>query len=257
MYIKFAKLIDNNLAKFLPAARTTPKVLHGAMRYSVFSGGKRIRPVIVAAAAMACGGKVKDAMPAACAVEFVHTYSLIHDDLPAMDDDDYRRGKPSCHKKFGEANAILAGDALLTLAFNILASRYPDKTGARMVKELSLAIGSRGMAGGQSLDIAKTENRRKTNLLKTARLFEAAACMGALSAGAADRKITAIRGYGLNLGIAFQAIDDILDGEKSVSQNAAAKSIARAKGALNIFGRRADRLKEIADSILHQVVSDV
>ncbi|MDD5135913.1 MAG: polyprenyl synthetase family protein [Candidatus Omnitrophica bacterium] len=245
------KFIDKNLSKFLPPAKTEPSALHSAMRYSVFPGGKRIRPVVLVEAAMACGAKTPGkCVAAACAVELVHTYSLIHDDLPAMDDDDYRRGKPSCHKKFGEATAILAGDALLTLAFNILAGKYPDGTGARMVKELSSAIGSRGMVGGQSLDIANIKNRAKTNILKTAKLFEAAACMGALSAGASVKKVSAMRGYGLKLGMAFQAVDDLLDGEKSLSQKGAAKLAAKAKDALDLFGRRADRLKAIADHIL-------
>ena len=249
--MKLTKLIEKSLIKFLPSEKVEPKILHKAMKYSVLSGGKRIRPVILVEMATACGGKYKDAVAAACAVEFVHTYSLIHDDLPSMDDDDYRRGKMSCHKKFGEANAILAGDALLTLAFNILANEYSSKSGIEMVKELSLAIGSTGMVGGQALDIAKDKDMMNVNCLKTAKLFEAAATLGALSAKASKQKRDAARKYGINLGMAFQSVDDILDNEHFKGKVPSAYVLTnRAKVALDIFGRKADRLKEIADNVL-------
>lgn len=247
------KFIDRNLNRFLPSAKTEPKILHKAMRYSVLSGGKRIRPVILIETAIACGGTPKEAIAAACAVEFVHTYSLIHDDLPSMDDDDYRRGILSCHKKFGEANAILAGDALLTLAFNILAEVYPPSISAEMIKTLSLAIGSYGMVGGQALDITKSKDLERVNFLKTAKLFEAAACLGALSAKANKRKIAAMRRCGISLGMAFQVVDDILDkGHFNKKLPSAAILNEKAKTALNIFGQRADRLKEIADRVLNR-----
>ena len=217
----------------------------------MLSGGKRIRPIILIETAIACGGKAKEAVAAACAIEFIHTYSLIHDDLPSMDDDDYRRGVPSCHRKFGEANAILAGDALLTLAFNILAEAYPPSTSVEMIKTLSLAIGSYGMVGGQALDIMKNKDLENINFLKTAKLFEAAASLGALSAKANKQKIEAMRRCGISLGIAFQIVDDILDNghfDKNVPN--AAILTEKAKVALNIFGQRADRLKEIADRIV-------
>ena len=243
------KSIDKNLDHYLPPANLKPVILHRAMRYSTFSGGKRIRPVILIEAAIACGGSSADALAAACAVEFVHTYSLIHDDLPSMDDDDYRRGLPSCHKKFGEASAILAGDALLTLAFNVLANEYSPLSSAGMTKELSKAIGSEGMVGGQALDIAGSKNPYNINSLKTAKLFESAAVLGAISARAGDQKIKAMRKYGFNLGMAFQATDDILDGEDKFSRGDIKASIAKAKVALKIFGSSADKLKTIADRI--------
>ena len=249
--MNLAKLIDKNLDKFLPSAKTEPRILHEAMRYGVFPGGKRIRPIILIEAAIACGGNYREAAAAGCAVEFVHAYSLIHDDLPSMDDDDYRRGRPSCHKKFGEANAILAGDALLTLAFDLLANGYAPWIGIKMIKELSAATGSEGMVGGQALDIAGNKNSDKVSRLKTAKLFEASAALGALSTRAGKKKIATMRKYGLNLGMAFQAIDDILDGENIHLRKDAGISIDKAKDALAVLGRpRAERLKKIADTIL-------
>jgi geranylgeranyl diphosphate synthase, type II len=246
----FAKLIDRNLDKFLPPGGKEPKILHKAMRYSVFSGGKRIRPIVLIETAIACGGSPEGAVAAACAVELVHAYSLIHDDLPSMDDDDYRRGKPSCHKKFDEATAILAGDALLTLAFNIIAKRYLPATAAEMVKELSSAVGSEGMTGGQALDIAQDKNAARINRLKTARLFEASAVLGAISARTGRIELAAMRKYGAGLGMAFQAMDDILDGEESLSHEGAKRFITKAKAALKPLGGKSDKLKRIADSVL-------
>ena len=247
--MNLAKFIERRLDKFLPPEKREPKILHKAMRYSTFSGGKRIRPVILIETAIACGGSAKEAVAAACAVELVHTYSLIHDDLPSMDDDDYRRGKPSCHRKFGEANAILVGDALLTLAFNILACEYTPETSAEMVKVLSSAVGSKGMVGGQVLDIMKNKNLKEINRLKTARLFEACVYLGAISARAGKSQIDAARRYGINLGMAFQAVDDLLDKEKKAMPDPA-YLIKKAKKALSVFGRKADRLREIADYVL-------
>ena len=243
-------LIEKNLDKFLPSEKIDPEVLHEAMRYSVFSGGKRIRPVVLIEAALACDGKIKDAVAAACAVEFVHTYSLIHDDLPSMDDDDYRRGKPSCHRKFSEAIAILAGDALLTLAFGVIARGYKPAIASAMTKELSQAIGSCGMVGGQALDITGDKKTDKVNRLKTAKLFEASAVLGVLSAGAGRKKIEAMRKYGENLGMAFQAVDDKLDGEASFSEHRVKALTAAAKSALKIFGKRKTSLTKIADYVL-------
>ena len=158
IYLKQSKaLIDKALDRYLPSETREPKTIHKAMRYSIFSGGKRIRPIIVLEACKACAGArpralkrryLNEALVIGCAVEMVHAYSLIHDDLPAMDDDDYRRGLPASHKVFGEANAILAGDALLTLAFNILSKHLSAQTGIKAVKELSEAIGTYGMVGG-------------------------------------------------------------------------------------------------------------
>ena len=257
--------LEAALDKYLPSTNREPKALHRAMRYSVFSGGKRIRPVILLEAAKTCGGKIKDAMPFACAVEFIHTYSLIHDDLPAMDDDDYRRGKLSCHKMFGEAVAILAGDGLLTLAFQVIAG-YPDPAIAvKAAKELANAAGTLGMAGGQALDLQSPRGRKsgkffaEINLLKTGKLFEVSAGLGAISARAGAKKTLAIRRYAGSLGQAFQIADDIADGAYRSGSGAAAglkrakedvlKLITGANEELGIFGKRASRLKKIADGV--------
>lgn len=210
------RLIDKALDKYLPPETAEPKILHRAMRYSVFPGGKRIRPIILIETAMACGGNAKNAMPAAAAVELVHAYSLIHDDLPSMDDDDYRRGKLSCHKKFGEAIAILAGDALLTLAFEIISGGYSPKISVAMIKELSGAIGSKGMVAGQAFDIAGDKDKVKVNHLKTAKLFAASAALGAISAGAKPAKIKALRRAGADFGMKFQAADDVEDKDQDL-----------------------------------------
>jgi geranylgeranyl diphosphate synthase, type II len=244
--------IDKNLNKYLPKGSETVKK---AMKYSVMSGGKRIRPIIAIEASRACGGNIKDVMGIACAIEFIHTYSLIHDDLPAMDDDDFRRGKPTCHKVFGEANAILAGDALLTLAFNTIARHSKPKAGLNIIKELSDAIGADGMVGGQALDL-EFQGRKKTkdnlnriNLLKTARFFEVSAKAGALAAGASKEKVRALQRFGLYLGISFQLVDDHLDGETK-GREGAGLLIKKAKDELKVFGKRADNLKSMADSLL-------
>ena len=258
-------LIDRALDKYLPPSGDEPKAIHRAMRYSVFSGGKRIRPIIVLEACRACGGSTRDALAMACAVEIVHTYSLIHDDLPSMDDDDFRRGKPTSHKVFGEAPAILAGDALLTLAFNILAAHCSPKKGITAIKELSDAIGTYGMVGGQVMDIAckgkkmDTDKRNNVNKLKTARLFESSARLGAIAAGASVKKEAAMAGFGLAMGAAFQTIDDIMDKELSVVRMSGKRARAEAENAtaaairkLEMFGRRADTLKRIAEYLLNR-----
>lgn len=258
------KAIDRNLDKYLPAGGKKD-ILSRAMRHSVFSGGKRIRPIFTIESCVACGGGASRAMPTACAIEFAHTYSLIHDDLPSMDDDDYRRGKPACHKAFGEANAILAGDGLLTLAFNILSKEPDPKKGAAAIRELSEAIGHRGMVAGQALDLEtkgkrkNAEEAREINLLKTAKLFEASAKMGGIAAGAPRREIDALASFGLLTGMAFQAIDDIMDRERPASGAVMAETLEecvslteKAKGYLKAFGRPARALMETADLILYR-----
>jgi len=245
------------------------------MRYSVFSGGKRIRPILVLEACRASlpagralsGRAFRAALTMACAVEMVHAYSLVHDDLPSMDDDDYRRGKRTSHKVFGEANAILSGDALLTLAFNLLSKRLGPAICAKAVRELSEAIGTYGMVGGQAIDIEykrKSLNpltRRHINKLKTARLFEACAKLGAIAAGASDKKIKAMSVFGGSIGMAFQAVDDIMDGEGRPGlsgrlnfERSAGDATLKAKDAIKIFGSRAGTLKEIADLMLKRRV---
>ncbi len=256
-------VIDKNLRRHLPSEKKYPATIHKAMRYSVLSGGKRIRPILAIESSRISGGKVKEVLPAACAIELIHTYSLIHDDLPAMDNDDYRRGKPTSHKVFGEANAILAGDALLTLAFNIIAKNNNPKTGSEIIKELSDAIGTKGMVGGQAADL-ESKNKKinghtldKINRLKTARLFEASAKIGGIASHAGKEELKALAKFGLYFGMAFQIVDDIIDKGESVKTLGAEESrhyavglIDKAKKTLKIFKKGSKILEEIADYIL-------
>jgi len=213
------KLIDQALGRFLPRASEKPATIHKAMRYSIFVGGKRLRPILCLAAAEACGGNVPQAMAPACAVECIHTYSLIHDDLPCMDDDDFRRGQPTNHKVFGEGVAVLAGDALLTIAFEILAqtretARYRMPA---LMKELAVASGSHWLIGGQVADLEGEGRKISEDELKfihrskTAALLTAAIRLGAMSANAPEKKLAGLTLFGQSLGLAFQVIDDILD----------------------------------------------
>jgi len=206
----------------MPREGSRPSDLVAAMRYSLFAGGKRIRPILVLAAAEAAGGNARDAMFAACAVEMVHTYSLIHDDLPAMDDDDYRRGVPTCHRKFGEATAILAGDALLTLAFDVLSDSGSDsnidaKVRIMMIHELARAAGWTGMVGGQQVDVASEGTEPDLPTLqyihthKTGAMIRCSVLLGGFASNADDALINSLRTYGERLGLAFQVVDDILD----------------------------------------------
>ena len=216
-----ARAVDHALARFLPSESAPPESLHKAMRYSVFAGGKRLRPVLVAAGAEAVGGSLDAVMPAACAVEMIHTYSLIHDDLPAMDNDDFRRGVPTNHKVFGEAIAILAGDALLTLAFRLLGTSGAARADAQRLREVFIevadAAGSAGMVGGQVADI-ECEGRPADAAMvdyihthKTAALIRASIRSGAILAGATPKELKALGVAGDGLGLAFQIMDDILD----------------------------------------------
>jgi geranylgeranyl diphosphate synthase type II len=216
-----AQAVDGALDRFLPRESLPPESLHKAMRYSVFAGGKRLRPVLVAAGAEAVGGTLEAVMPAACAVEMIHTYSLIHDDLPAMDNDDFRRGVPTSHKVFGEAIAILAGDALLTLAFRLLANCSPARGEAGRLRdvlvEVADAAGSAGMVGGQVADIeceGKVAGAAIVDYIhthKTAALIRASIRSGAILAGASPTELKALGIAGDGLGLAFQIMDDILD----------------------------------------------
>jgi len=211
--------VNRALGRFLPRASTRPATIHKAMRYSLFAGGKRLRPALCLAAAEACGGSVDDAMPLACAVECIHTYSLIHDDLPAMDNDDYRRGKLTNHKVFGEGIAILAGDALLTQAFEIAAQckgwpRYPHQA---IVLELSRAAGSGQLIAGQVADLEGEGKKISAHQLryiherKTSALLCCSARLGAMSANGTVAQLEALTDFGYHVGLAFQIIDDILD----------------------------------------------
>ena len=213
------KIIVRALDTFLPRATTKPATIHKAMRYSLFAGGKRIRPVLALAAAEACGGLEKDALPAACAVECIHTYSLIHDDLPCMDDDDLRRGRPTSHKVFGEGVAVLAGDGLLTIAFEILAKAKaaPRHGTAALIRELADAAGSKWLIGGQVADLegeGRALNAAELKYIhrcKTAALLTASIRLGAMSANATAWQLKNLTDFGQALGLAFQVLDDILD----------------------------------------------
>lgn len=209
--------VEVALEEAMPPQSTPPERLHEAMRYSVLSGGKRLRPILALAAAESVGADSETVMQPAIAVEILHTYTLIHDDLPSMDDDDERRGKPTSHKVFGEANAILAGDALQAFAFE-LASRSPIAP-EHVVRELALAAGSRGVVGGQVADIAADDHVTTEHLTfihqhKTADLFRAAIRMGAIAGGASDQQLESLTTYGANVGLAFQIVDDIIDADE-------------------------------------------
>ncbi|MGE5646702.1 MAG: polyprenyl synthetase family protein [Acidobacteriota bacterium] len=271
-------LIDAALDRLVPPAEAAPETIHRAMRYSLFAGGKRIRPVLCLEAAHTVSDDAPGAIEAACALEMIHTYSLIHDDLPALDNDDLRRGRPTCHKQFGEAMAILAGDALLTLAFEVLGD-------VRLVRELAHAAGTMGgMIGGQVADLEGEGQEPTAALLetihraKTGALLGASVRMGAISAGADERQLEALTCYGRHVGLAFQIVDDLLDVEQSsealgktagkdaqqhkitfpavygieASHRMAEEERAGAHAALGIFGARGDRLRELADLIVQR-----
>ncbi len=277
-------LIDRALDGFLPRANVKPTTIHKAMRYSLFAGGKRLRPVLTLAAAEACGGGLSQAMPAACAVECIHTYSLIHDDLPCMDDDDLRRGRPTSHKVFGEGVAVLAGDGLLTIAFEILAQAAPTPrySTAALIRELASASGSQWLIGGQVADL-EGEGRKLggaelkyIHRCKTAALLTASLRLGAMSANATPARLAALTAFGQALGLAFQVIDDILDvtqtteklgktagkdAEATKATFPAVYGLARSRAeahrltnaahaALSPLGKKATRLREIADYLL-------
>ena len=246
LFGKLRSEIDAKLDEYMPPEGAPPEPIHEAMRYSVFAGGKRLRPILALLAAEACSGSHEQALGAACAVEMIHTYSLIHDDLPAMDDDDLRRGKPTSHKVFGEAIAILAGDALLTMAFETIARGAPKKrVAAALVEELARAAGSSGMVGGQVMDLAgesaapDAQFLQKTHLLKTAALIRASISLGAISCQASKKKVKALGAFGEKLSLAFQIIDDIMDEEASAEELGKAVNKDRQKGKMTypgIFG---------------------
>ncbi len=262
-------LIDGALERHLPPEDVLPATLHRAMRYSVFAGGKRIRPVLMMAACEAVGGEPERVLPAACAMEMIHTYSLIHDDLPAMDDDDFRRGRPTNHKVFGEATAILAGDALLTEAFVLLsgseASReVPAAILCRVIQLISRAAGSQGMVGGQVVDM-ESEGKaidfptlEYIHTRKTGALMLASIQAGALIGGADEEAYGALTRYGEYAGLAFQVADDILDitgdqaelGKDVGSDQARGKATYPALLGLSEARARAAELKDLAVSAL-------
>lgn len=263
-------LVEEQLRLALRPAEGCPPALTEAMRYSLLAPGKRLRPMLVVLATEAAGGQDRQALPAACAVEMVHTYSLIHDDLPAMDDDDLRRGLPTCHKQFGEALAILAGDGLLTMAFQVLAESYPPATAAACCRELARGAGASGMVGGQVDDLAwekrggTVEDLEHLHARKTGALFRACLRLGALAAqgerpgGPDPRLFDMLDGYGRCFGLAFQITDDLLDVEGAVEQTGKKVQKDAARGKLTYPGflgvaesrRRAQTLcQEAADHL--------
>lgn len=282
--------IDLALDRYLPSENDYPSTIHKSMRYSVFAGGKRVRPVLALATAEAVKGNKKKVLPVACVFELIHTYSLIHDDLPAMDDDDLRRGRPSNHKVFGDAVAILAGDALLTLAFDLLATKVQcvgegeEKILLQIVHEISKAAGSMGMVGGQVVDI---ESQGKAvdfpvleyiHIHKTGSLILASIRAGALISMAGEKELIALTKYGEALGLAFQIADDVLDVEGASEKMGKNKGSDKAKdkatypallgldeskkraeelvfialSAIDFFGDEATPLKKIAKYIINR-----
>jgi len=213
------KEIDRALDRYLPKATVKPATLHKAMRYSLFAGGKRLRPILCLAAAEACHGKIENALPLACALECIHTYSLVHDDLPSMDNDDFRRGRPTCHKVFGDGIAVLAGDALLTIAFEVVskAKPAPRYDMSILLGEVAVAAGSQRLIAGQVADLeaeGRKVNRGQLRYIhenKTAAILTTSVRLGAMSANVEPKKLRAITNFGRGLGLAFQVIDDILD----------------------------------------------
>lgn len=281
------QLVDRTLDQLVPSEETPPVTIHRAMRYSLMAGGKRIRPLLCIESARAVGGDAASAAHPACALEMVHTYSLIHDDLPALDNDDLRRGRPTCHKVFGDAMAILAGDALLTLAFQVLAQTpgASPEVRSRLVEELALAGGTvGGMIGGQVFDLEGERQKPTAALLesihraKTGALLRGSVRMGAIFAGANDAELGALSRFGEHVGLAFQIVDDILDVEQSseqlgktagkdaaqekitfpavygleASKRMAATEKAAAYEALSVFGDRASNLRELAALIVER-----
>jgi geranylgeranyl diphosphate synthase type II len=280
------KRVDTALDAWVPAEAQDPATIHRAMRYSLFAGGKRIRPLLAMSSAEAVSDAPAGIEAAACSLELIHTYSLIHDDLPALDNDDLRRGRPTCHKVFGDAMAILAGDALLTLAFEVLAKLNVDAARRiALVSELATASGTvGGMIGGQVNDL-EGEGKRPTALLlesihraKTGALLRASVRMGGIYAGANAGQLAALTDYGEHIGLAFQIVDDILDVEQSsealgktagkdaqqhkitfpavygleLSREMAENERMAAHLALACFDDRAERLKQLADLIVRR-----
>lgn len=280
------KEVDRALDRLLPKKSTPPATIHKAMRYSLFAGGKRLRPILCLAATEACGGKINHALPLACALECIHTYSLVHDDLPSMDNDDLRRGRPTCHKVFGDGIAILAGDALLTIAFQIAThAKGTERYDLRAIlREIAVAAGSQKLIAGQVADLEAEGHRitraqlRYIHEHKTAALLTTSVRLGAMTANASPKQLSALTAFGRALGLAFQVIDDILDVTQTSEQlgKSAGKDVAAQKATypavigleksriearrltmeahrvLKSLGRRAVVLRALADYLLQR-----
>ena len=261
--------IDEALDRCLPTEDFFPPRLFQAMRYSLFAGGKRLRPILCVAAAEAVGGMADFVLPGACALEMIHTYSLIHDDLPAMDDDDFRRGKPTCHKVFGEGVAILAGDALLTEAFHLLAGRdlaerIPEKTVVAAVRIVAEAAGHSGMVGGQTVDVlsegkpADAETLQYIHSRKTGAMIVASVKLGAVLSGAGEEQVAALASYGGRAGLAFQIADDILnvEGDRKLLGKNTGSDVSRRKmtypGLLGLDAAR-DKARELVEAAVNDL----
>jgi geranylgeranyl diphosphate synthase, type II len=283
----FQSLINQSLGSFLPPGQAYAPRVRRAMEYSLMAGGKRIRPVLCLMACEAVGGKGSEALPTACALEYIHTYSLIHDDLPALDNDDFRRGKLSCHKKFDEATALLAGDALLTEAFSLLSRRQtmrkiPAQNRLAVIQEIASAAGIQGMVIGQEADLAAEKKKVSLDFLqfihrhKTGALIRASLVSGGIIGGGTPAELRGLRKYGESIGLAFQIKDDLLNiegtarimGKKTGTDKKKAKAtypllmglepskflgsqlLVQAERALKVFGPRAEPLKQIGAYIL-------
>ncbi len=258
---RLSRLVEQTLERVLPRPTDGPAVIAEAMRYCVLSSGKRFRPLVCLGACEAVGAPARQALPAACAIELIHTYSLVHDDLPAMDNADERRGQPTCHRKFGEGNAILVGDALLTLAFQLL-GRNGLPHALPIIQVIGQACGTSGLIGGQVLDLqaisqphSATERAlRDIAQRKTAALITASVVAGALAGGASAAHVKPLQRYGQALGLAFQLIDDLHDREglaqamgTTAAQEEARRLIGRAVASLAPFGARAGTLRQLAE----------
>lgn len=282
-----SEMVNKALDRMMPPSDTYPPVIHQAVRYSLFAGGKRLRPVLALATAEMLGGSREEIMPAACALELIHTYSLIHDDLPAMDNDDLRRGVPTCHVKFGEAVAILAGDALLTTAFEMI-TRCPLSVNItperllRVIAEVSSAAGIQGLIGGQVVDVISAADRVDSETLyyihrnKTGAMYRASARTGAILSGAGEEDLRRIAGYADHLGMSFQISDDILDvtgDDKTIGKPAgsdiknnkatypalyglagavkmAASKAEKALGEIEVYGEKAGFLRDLVNFVV-------
>ena len=259
--------IDKTLLAVLPKENESPRALVQAMRYAVLSGGKRIRPIFTLGACEAVGGKESDVIEAACALELIHSYSLVHDDLPCMDNDILRRGKPSCHAKFGEVTALLAGDALLTRAFKVLSRRRKNslhnQKRLQVIEWVADAIGNEGMVGGQALDMEFQDKDpdlptlEYINTHKSGALIAVAARAGAYLGGRTPRQVEPLHRYGKYVGLLFQIVDDIMDKQGYVrvigireAQQEAASLLTKAKRELLSFGKKGLFLEAVADFVM-------